>query len=98
MGPDDTSSAHGGRLARPAAALLVVVNLVLCLIALTMGFHIEGTSEAIEEAQRGQHVALAAVPGLLLAGAAFGWRRRAAVLTLLSAVCAVVAVVLVAAG
>jgi len=98
MGPDDTSSARSARLARPAAALLVVVNLVLCLIALTMGFHIEGTSEAIEEAQQGQHVALAAVPGLILAGVALGWRRRAAVLTLLSAVCAVVAVVLVAAG
>lgn len=98
MGPDDTSSARSARLARPAAALLVVVHLVLCLIALTMGFHIEGTTEAIEEAQQGQHVALAAVPGLLLAGVALGWRRRAAVLTMLSAVCAVVAVVLVAAG
>ena len=98
MGPDETSTARSARLARPAAALLVVVNLVLCLIALTMGFHIEGTSEAIEEAQQGQHVALAAVPGLLLAGVALGWRRRAAVLTLVSAVCAVVAVLLVVMG
>lgn len=75
-----------------------MVNLVLCLIALTMGFHIEGTTEAIEEAKQGQHVALAAVPGLLLAGVALGWRRRAAVLTVLSAACAVVAVVIVVTG
>ncbi len=98
MGPDDTSSVRSARSFRAAAALLVVVNLVLCLIALTMGFHIEGTDEAIEEAQQGQHVALAAVPGLLLACIALGWRRRVAVLTLISAVCAVVAVVIVVTG
>lgn len=89
------SPPRGDGAIRLGAALLVLVNLVLCLVALTMGFHIEGTDEAIAEAKQGQRVAFAAVPGLVLACLALGMRRRRALLTLLAAGCAVVAAVLV---
>lgn len=94
--PDQSpSGARGDGLILLGVALLLVVNLFLCLTALTMAFHIEGTDEAIAEAKQGQRVAFAAVPGLVLACLALGMRRRRALLTLLAAGCAVVAAVLV---
>lgn len=93
----DDRGGRGDAWVRLAAAVLVVVTLVLCLVALTMGFHIEGTDEAIEEAKQGQRVGLAAVPGLVLACLALGLRRRRALLTLGAAGCALVAVALAAA-
>ena len=90
--PDQSpSGARGDGLILLGVALLLVVNLFLCLTALTMAFHIEGTDEAIAEAEQGQRVALAAVPGLILACVALGMRRRRAPLALLSAGCAIVA-------
>lgn len=85
---------RGDVVVRSAAAVLVVVTLILCLVALTMGFHIEGTDEAIDEAQQGQRVAIAAVPGLLFACLALVRRRRRALLALVAAGFALVAALL----
>lgn len=61
--------------ALPALGLLV--NLVLCLWALTKGFYIEPTHAAQAESAQGQRMALAAVPGLVLAIAGLVRRRWA---------------------
>lgn len=52
---------------RSVPAVALVLNLVVCLWALTKGFYIEPTSAALEESAEGQRMALLAVPGAILA-------------------------------
>jgi len=68
-----------------------VANAIMCLVALWMGVHFEGTSAAIDRAERGQLVAYAAVPGLLLAIVGALRKKSFAVGALLSLLLAVVA-------
>lgn len=52
---------------RSLAALALVLNLIVCLWALTKGFYIEPTTAALEESAEGQRMALLAVPGAIVA-------------------------------
>ncbi len=59
------------------AAALILLDVGLLMWALLMGFHIEGTSEAIADAERGQRIAIPAGGSLLAAvtALAVGARR-----------------------
>lgn len=72
---------------RTLAVLLILLDVGLLLWALVLSFHIEGTTEAIAEAERGQRIAIPAGGSLLAAVAtlAAGGRRWGG-LTLLVAV------------
>lgn len=51
-------------------------NLILIFIAFVLGFHIEGTPSAIADAEKGQAIAYAVVPGLLASIIAMITNRR----------------------
>lgn len=52
---------------RSLAALALVLDLGVCLWALSKGFYIEPTAAALEESAEGQRMALLAVPGVIVA-------------------------------
>lgn len=60
---------------RSVPALALVLNLVVCLWALTKGFYIEPTTAALEESAEGQRMALLAAPGALVAAVGLVRRR-----------------------
>lgn len=79
---------------RAVATLLILIDVVLLLWALVLGFHIEGTTGAIAEAERGQRVAIPTVVSLLAAVVtllAGRWRWSVAILVV-SALAAATAV------
>lgn len=55
------------RWAEFALTMALLATALMCLVALWMSVHFEGTSAAIDRAERGRLVAYAAVPGLLVA-------------------------------
>lgn len=57
----------------PVPAL--VLNLVVCLWALSKGFYIEPTTAALQESAEGQRMALLAVPGAIVAVVGLARRR-----------------------
>ena len=81
---------------RGLAAVGLIVCLILTLYGLALGFHIEETTRAIADAQKGQQVGYPAALGLLMAVfALIGSNRRWAILPLfLSLLLAAVSVVL----
>ena len=71
---------------RTVPALALVLNLVVCLWALSKGFYIEPTTEALEESAEGQRMGLLAVPGAIVAVVGLVRRGWALPLGTLSAV------------
>lgn len=83
------------------AVLALAGNLILTVIALTLGLHFEATPVALADSAKGQWIAVATVPGLVVAIVAIVANRynsRRPTLGLLAAagalVCALVALVI----
>ena len=69
-----------------------LVNVTLCLVAFVKGMHFEGTSSAIRDAEHGQQIAIAAVPGVV---ASLIGRRRSRVGMIAAIAAAVLAAIAV---
>jgi hypothetical protein len=75
------------------AAVALAGNVVLTLVALVLGMHFEGTSNALADSAKGQWIAVATVPGLIASILALVANRRNAKRPLLGQLATGVAVV-----